>query len=172
MNERIEELRAQLRHHSHRYYVLDEPEVSDAEYDGMLRELIALEEAHPDLVTADSPTQRVGAPPSNLFAPVTHRQRMFSLDNAESPEELDAWQARVERQLGHSPAEIVCELKIDGLAVSITYEAGSLTQAATRGDGRWEKTSPPTPGRSRQSLCGCWVMLPRSWRCGARSTCP
>ena len=135
MNERIEELRAQLRHHSHRYYVLDEPEVSDAEYDGMLRELIALEEAHPDLVTADSPTQRVGAPPSNVFAPVTHRQRMFSLDNAESPEELDAWQARVERQLGHSPAEIVCELKIDGLAVSITYEAGSLTQAATRGDG-------------------------------------
>lgn len=132
---RIEELRQALLHHSHRYYVLDEPEVSDAEYDLILRDLIALEEAHPELVTPDSPTQRVGAVPSNLFASVTHRRRLFSLDNAESAEELDAWEGRLERQLGHPPSEFVCELKIDGLAVSLTYEQGLLTRAATRGDG-------------------------------------
>lgn len=132
---RIQELRGQLAEHSHRYYVLDDPTVSDAEYDAMLRELIALEEANPDLVTSDSPTQRVGATPSELFAPVEHRQRMFSLDNAESPEDLEAWQARVERQLDGSVSAYVCELKIDGLAVSLTYEDGVLTKAATRGDG-------------------------------------
>ena len=132
---RIEELRQALLHHSHRYYVLDEPEVSDAEYDLILRDLIALEEAHPELVTPDSPTQRVGAVPSTLFASVTHRRRLFSLDNAESAEELDAWLARLGRQLGHPPSEFVCELKIDGLAVSLTYEHGLLTRAATRGDG-------------------------------------
>ncbi len=132
---RVQELREQLRHHAHRYYVLDDPEISDAEYDTMLRELEALEEADPTLVTEDSPTRRVGAAPSSLFASVTHRQRMFSLDNAESADDLEAWQARLERQLGRPPTGYVCELKIDGLAVSLTYEGGVLTQAATRGDG-------------------------------------
>lgn len=132
---RAAELRELLRLHSHRYYVLDAPEISDAEYDDLLRELIALEEADPSLVTPDSPTQRVGAPADDLFAEVAHRARMFSLDNAESAEDLAAWELRVQRQLGRLPAGYACEPKIDGLAVSLTYEAGLLTRGATRGDG-------------------------------------
>jgi DNA ligase (NAD+) len=131
---RVEELRALLRHYDYQYYVLDSPEVSDAEYDALMRELRALEEEFPELITPDSPTQRVGGTPGELFAPVPHRVPMLSLDNVFSPEELAAWAARVERRLG-AQAEYVCELKIDGLAVSITYEDGVLTRAATRGDG-------------------------------------
>ena len=97
---RAEELRAAVRHHMYRYHVLDDPEVSDAEYDALIRELEGLEAEHPELVTADSPTQRVGAPASDAFAPVEHRQRLFSLDNADSEEQFEAWEARVERQLG------------------------------------------------------------------------
>jgi len=132
---RIEELRRRLRRHSHRYHVLDDPEVSDAEYDAMFRELEGLEEEHPASASPDSPTQRVGAPPSDLFSEVTHRERMFSLDNAESQEQLEAWEGRLERQLGRKPAGFACELKVDGLAVSLTYTDGRLTRAATRGDG-------------------------------------
>jgi len=132
---RIAELRDLINHHNHRYYALDDPEASDAEYDALVRELQALEAAHPELVSADSPTQRVGAPLGDAFAPVTHRQRMFSLDNAVSVEELEAWQARLARVLEREPAGYVCELKIDGLAVSLTYAQGRLVQAATRGDG-------------------------------------
>jgi DNA ligase (NAD+) len=131
---RVEELRALLRHHDYQYYVLDSPEVSDAEYDALLRELRGLEEEFPELITPDSPTQRVGGTPGELFAPVPHRVPMLSLDNVFSPEELAAWAARVERRLG-AQTEYSCELKIDGLAVSITYEDGVLTRAATRGDG-------------------------------------
>ena len=132
---RVEALREQIRYHAHRYYVLDEPEVSDAQYDQLVAELVALEAAHPELVTPDSPTQRVGAPPSSAFAPVTHRQRMFSLDNAESAEDLDAWSERLHRVLGRAPDGFACELKIDGLAVSLTYERGAFVLGATRGDG-------------------------------------
>jgi DNA ligase (NAD+) len=132
---RIDELRNQIRHHSHRYHVLDAPEVSDAEYDRMFRELERLEGEHPDLVTPDSPTQRVGAPASDLFAPVQHRQRMFSLDNVESFDELEAWEMRMVRQLRDERRGFVCELKIDGLAVSLTYEQGRFVRGATRGDG-------------------------------------
>ena len=131
----IEELRAQIRRHSHLYHVLDSPEISDADYDGLVRDLEEYEAAHPDLVTPDSPTQRVGAPVSDLFAPIQHRQRMFSLDNVESFEELDAWGTRLARQLENDPSGYVCELKIDGLAVSLTYESGVLVRGATRGDG-------------------------------------
>jgi DNA ligase (NAD+) len=131
----IERLREQIRYHAHRYYVLDSPEISDADYDDLLRSLIALEAEHPELITPDSPTQRVGTVPSDLFAPVTHQERMFSLDNAESTAELEAWEERTSRQLGRGPSGYVCELKIDGLAVSLTYENGVLTRAATRGDG-------------------------------------
>ncbi len=131
----IEELRDQIRYHAHRYYVLDSPEISDAEYDDLLRALISIEKEHPELITSDSPTQRVGASPSDLFAAVTHREQMFSLDNVESTEELKAWDDRAKRQLGVSPTGYVCELKIDGLAVSLTYEKGALVRAATRGDG-------------------------------------
>ena len=132
---KLEQLRNQIRHHAHRYYVLDEPEISDADYDALMRELIAFETAHPESITPDSPTQRIGAPVSDLFAPVAHREPMFSLDNAESTEELEAWEERSVRQLGEAPSGYVCELKIDGLAVSLTYERGLLTKAATRGDG-------------------------------------
>ncbi|MBN2114257.1 MAG: NAD-dependent DNA ligase LigA [Acidimicrobiia bacterium] len=132
---RAVELRSLLRHHDYRYYVLDDPEASDAQYDALKRELVALEEAHPELITPDSPTQRVGAPPAVQFAAVSHRERMFSLDNAMAAEELDAWVARVERALGRPAAGFACEPKIDGLAVSLTYERGRLVVGATRGDG-------------------------------------
>ena len=132
---RIEILRRGIRRHDHRYYGLEDPEIPDADYDALRRELIALEEAHPELATSDSPTRRVGAVPSGLFAPAPHRGRMFSLDNAETTNELADWIARVERQLGRPAGDLVCELKIDGLAVSLTYEHGVLSRAATRGDG-------------------------------------
>lgn len=132
---RVEELREQLNFHSYRYHVLDDPEVSDAEYDDLMNELRALEERFPELVVPDSPTQRVGATPADLFAPVRHRSPMLSLDNAFSREELEAWAARVEREVG-TGARYSCELKIDGVAVALTYEDAVLTKGATRGDGR------------------------------------
>lgn len=132
---RAAELRAGLRHHDYRYHVLDDPEISDAQYDAIKRELSELEEAHPELVTADSPTQRVGAAPSAQFAPVSHRERMFSLDNAMAEDEVVAWETRLERILGRAPSGYACEPKIDGLAVSLTYERGRFVQGATRGDG-------------------------------------
>jgi DNA ligase (NAD+) len=131
---RVEELRDQINHHAYRYYVLDDPEVSDAEYDELVRELRALEDEFPELITPDSPTQRVGAAPSELFAPVEHRTRMMSLDNCFSQEELEAWGKRVERIIG-AGARYACELKIDGVAVALTYEDGVYGRGATRGDG-------------------------------------
>ena len=133
---RVEELRTLIAHHNQRYYEFDEPEVSDAEYDALLLELRALEEAHPDLVVPDSPTQRVQGWASVTFSPVVHRVPMMSLDNAFDAGELDAWGARVARGLAGAAAQYVCELKIDGLAMSIRYERGRLVQAATRGDGQ------------------------------------
>ncbi len=132
---RIAELRAEIRHHLHRYHVLDDPEISDAEYDALFKELERLERDHPELIDPLSPTQRVGAPPDSIFAPVQHRERMFSLDNADSKEQLLAWESRLERILGTAPDAYVCEPKIDGLAVSLTYENGRYSRAATRGDG-------------------------------------
>jgi len=132
---RVEELREQLNYHAYRYYVLDDPEVSDAEYDELMRELRELEEKFPELITPDSPTQRVGVTPADLFAPVEHRSVMLSLDNVFSEEELKAWATRVERVVGRE-ARYFCELKIDGVAVALTYEAGLLVKGATRGDGR------------------------------------
>ena len=132
---RVDELRRNIEHHSYRYHVLDDPEISDSEYDAMMRELDDLETQYPDLVTADSPTQRVGAPPSDLFAPVKHPSAMWSLDNAFDFDELVAWGKRVDRVLGSS-ASYYCELKVDGMAVDLVYEKGQLVSAATRGDGR------------------------------------
>jgi DNA ligase (NAD+) len=131
---RVEELRELINHHSYRYHVLDDPEVSDAEYDELVRELLKLEDGFPELITPDSPTQRVGNVPADLFAPVAHRAPMLSLDNAFSFEELEAWGARVEKTVG-SDARFACELKIDGVACALTYERGALVRAATRGDG-------------------------------------
>ena len=132
---RAEELRDELRHHDYRYHVLDDPEISDIEFDTLLRDLQAIEKEHPELVTPDSPTQRIGGPVSDLFAPVRHRERMFSMDNVENVEDLEAWETRNVRILGRTPEAYACELKFDGLAISLTYEGGSLTRAATRGDG-------------------------------------
>jgi DNA ligase (NAD+) len=131
--ERARELRDLLNSHNHRYYVLDDPVVSDAEYDLLMRELAALEDGFPDLVTADSPTQRVGAPPADAFSPVTHLARMMSLDNVFDGDELQAWLERVERQA--PGADFVCELKIDGAGIALTYEDGVFVRGATRGDG-------------------------------------
>ncbi len=127
------DLADQIAEHNHRYYVLDAPVVSDAEYDKLMRELRELEETYPELRTPDSPTQRVGAVVATGFAPVRHLERLLSLDNAFSAEELDGWAARAQRLGGAGP--FLCELKIDGLAVDLVYTGGVLTRAATRGDG-------------------------------------
>lgn len=132
---RIEALRRTITYHNHRYHVLDSPEISDAAYDRLVRELRALETQFPDLITPDSPTRRVGAPPSDAFAPVRHRQPMLSLANAFDEEELQAWARRVQAALGAQRVTYVCELKIDGAAVSLTYVRGVFVRGATRGDG-------------------------------------
>src|SRR6058998_1192513 len=128
-------LRHEIERHNHRYYVLDDPEVSDAEYDALFRRLQALEEAHPELRTPDSPTQRVGAAPATEFATVRHRQPMLSLQNAATAEEMAAFDERVRKFLGRERIEYVAEPKIDGLAVELVYEKGVLTVGSTRGDG-------------------------------------
>ncbi|MDH3190482.1 MAG: NAD-dependent DNA ligase LigA, partial [Acidimicrobiia bacterium] len=133
--ERVDQLRRQIREHAHRYYILDDPTVSDAQFDALVHELGVLEEQHPDLITPDSPTQRVGAPIGDLFAPVEHIRPLFSLDNAENMDDLEAWEQRLVRQLGKPPSGYDCELKIDGLAVVLVYRDGLLTSGATRGDG-------------------------------------
>ncbi|MGH2767793.1 MAG: NAD-dependent DNA ligase LigA [Actinomycetota bacterium] len=132
---RMRELRETIEYHQHRYYVLDDPEISDAEYDELVKKLVELEEAFPGLVAPDSPTRRVGPPPSALFAPAPHPSGMWSLENAMDFDELVAWGKRVERALG-SAADFWCELKVDGLAVNLVYEEGRLAVGATRGDGR------------------------------------
>jgi DNA ligase (NAD+) len=133
---RVEELRAEIAYHDRLYYELDAPEIPDAEYDDLVRELRQIEERHPELVTPDSPTQRVSGAPTVLFAPVRHRVPMMSLDNAADLDELRAWAERIARVDAEAlGADFVCELKIDGLAISLTYEGGLYVRAATRGDG-------------------------------------
>lgn len=135
--ERVLQLRAEITRHNEAYYANDAPEVSDAEYDALVRELAQLEAEHPELVDVASPTRQVGAGAlSAAFAPVRHAVPMTSLDNAMDAEELAAWGERVARGLAGEPAQFVCELKIDGLAMSLRYEDGRFIQAATRGDGR------------------------------------
>ncbi len=136
LTQQIEELRTQLRHHNHLYYVLDEPSIPDAEYDRLFRELQALEAAHPELITPDSPTQRVGAAPLSEFGEVKHAIPMLSLGNVFSDEELIAFDKRIHDRLKtDAEIEFVAEPKLDGLAISIVYENGVLVRAATRGDG-------------------------------------
>lgn len=128
-------LTAEIAYHNDRYYHLDDPEIADAEFDALVRRLLAVEAAHPELVTPDSPTQRVGAAPSSLFTPVAHEVPMMSLENAFSFEELDAWGERLGRRASRA-GSFVCELKIDGVAMSLRYERGRYVRAGTRGDGR------------------------------------
>jgi len=131
---RAAELRALIDHHTERYHVLDDPEISDAEFDALVRELRALEDAHPELRTPDSPTQRVGGRASSAFAEVRHRVPMMSLDNAFNFDELVAWGKRMERYISDD-VDYVCELKIDGIACSLLYENGRYVRGATRGNG-------------------------------------
>ena len=133
--QRAAELRRELNYHNHRYYTLDDPVISDGQYDALIRELRALEAEHPELLTADSPTQRVGGEPSSAFAQVRHSHPMLSLGNAFDFDELTAWHKRTSALLDGAEFDMVCELKIDGLAVNLTYENGVLAQGATRGDG-------------------------------------
>lgn len=143
VKKQVERLRADIDEHAYRYYVLDAPTISDHAYDRLVRELRALEEQHPELITPESPTQRVGAPPSAAFATVRHRTPMLSLANAFDEAELDAWDRRVRAGLGDTVIRYVCELKIDGAAVSLTYHEGRFTTGATRGDGaRGEDVTP------------------------------
>lgn len=133
---RANELRRLIEYHNRRYYVLDDPEISDAEWDALLRELQALEAAHPDLLSFESPTQRVGAAPADEFAEITHRLPMLSLDNAFSEEDVRAFDRRARERLGVDGPLVYCaEPKLDGLAISVTWERGVLVRAATRGDG-------------------------------------
>lgn len=132
---RAAELRHLLDYHAYRYYALDAPEITDAAFDKLLVELQQIEAAHPELVTPDSYTQRVGGYVSEQFTPVTHMARMYSMDDAMNLEELDEWLARTEEALGAGRVAYTCELKIDGLGVAITYQNGAFVRAATRGDG-------------------------------------
>jgi DNA ligase (NAD+) len=134
--QRVSELREQIHHHDYLYYVQARPEVSDVEYDLLVRELRALEATYPELVTPDSPTQRVAGQAVELFAPVEHRVGMLSLDNATAPEQLREWEARLQRVLPGTRFEYVCEPKVDGLGVALLYESGRFVRGATRGDGR------------------------------------
>ena len=138
---RAEKFRAELRRHEHLYYVLDAPEITDAEYDALMNELKRIEAAHPELLTPDSPTQRVGGKPAEGFKKVRHSRPMLSLDNAYSAEELAAWDPRVRELAGSLPVEYMAELKLDGLSVALHYEAAKdggarLATGITRGDGQ------------------------------------
>ena len=132
---RAEALRREIEHHSYQYYALDAPTISDAAFDSLMRELREIEAAHPELVTASSPTQRVGGYVGEQFAPVVHERRMYSLDNAMDLDELDEWMDRTAEACGGSLPPLCCELKIDGSSIARTYEDGVLVRAATRGDG-------------------------------------
>jgi DNA ligase (NAD+) len=132
---RVEELRSQIAYHEHRYFVLDQPEISDAEFDALVKELRALETKHPELITPDSPTQRVGGAPIETFGIVQHRVPLLSLANAFSADELRAWHRRASSNIERTDFAMVCEPKIDGLACALVYEDGRLNTAATRGDG-------------------------------------
>ena len=139
LSQQLEQLRDRIRHHEERYYVLDDPEISDSEFDALLRELQELEADHPELVTSDSPTQRVAGRPVDGFETVEHSAQMLSLDNAYSEDEIQAFDERIRKGLGladpGTPIRYVAELKIDGLSVATTYEDGRLVRGVTRGDG-------------------------------------
>ncbi len=172
---RAGELREQLEHHAHRYYVLDDPEIGDDEYDALLDELRALEAAHPELATADSPTQRVGGEPVGRLEKVEHLEPMLSLGNVRSEDELRAWVERMRNHLAREGIDdpdftFVVEPKIDGLAISLVYRDGVLERGATRGTVRSGRTSPTTFERSERFRYGSPTRL-RCWRCGARCTC-
>src|SRR5258708_16646760 len=133
----IETLREKIRHHEYRYYVLDDPEISDAEFDKLMNDLKKLESEYPELITPDSPTQRVGGKPREGFVKAPHSSPMLSLDNAYSDEELRDWERRVHELSGRSDVEYMCELKLDGMSLALRYHAAQLERGITRGDGNF-----------------------------------
>ena len=135
VQKKIDALRDKIRYHEHRYYVLDDPEVSDAAFDKLMDELIALEAKHPELVTPDSPTQRVGGKPSEEFAKVRHSTPMLSLAKTTSEAEVRDWERRVHELSGQSQVDYVCELKLDGMSLALRFKDGQLALGLTRGDG-------------------------------------
>src|SRR5882762_6276882 len=132
---KIESLRDKIRHHEYRYYVLDDPEISDAEFDKLVNELKKLEAEHPELIRPDSPTQRVGGKAREGFVKVRHSSPMLSLDNAYTEEELRDWERRVHELSGRNDVEYTCELKLDGMSLALRYQGGQLERGVTRGDG-------------------------------------
>ncbi len=135
IEKKLDALREKIRHHEHLYYVLDQPEISDAEFDRLMQQLKDLEAAHPDLITPDSPTQRVGGKPREGFVKVPHSSPMLSLDNTYNEEELRDWERRVHELSGRKDVDYVCELKLDGMSLALIYEDGILVRGVTRGDG-------------------------------------
>src|SRR5947199_3779305 len=135
IDQRLESLREKIRQHEYRYYVLDDPEISDAEFDRLMNELKNLEAEHPELVTVDSPTQRVGGKPREGFVKARHSSPMLSLDNTYNGDELRNWERRVHELSGRKDIEYVCELKLDGMSLALRYEDGKLVRGITRGDG-------------------------------------
>src|SRR2546428_6935100 len=136
IEKKIETLRDKIRHHEYRYYVLDDPEISDTDFDQLMNQLKKLEGEHPDLIKPDSPSQRVGGKPREGFVKVRHSSPMLSLDNALNEGELRAFDNRVRELLANEPFRYVAELKLDGLSMAAHYREGLLVQAVTRGDGR------------------------------------
>src|SRR5690349_7815052 len=132
---KIESLRDKIRHHEYLYYVLDQPQISDQEFDQLMQQLKDLESQHPDLLTPDSPTQRVGGKPREGFVKVRHSSPMLSLDNTYSEVELRAWERRVHELSGRKEIEYVCELKLDGMSMALRYAGAQLERGITRGDG-------------------------------------
>src|ERR1700683_554725 len=135
LEKKIEALREKIRHHEYLYHVLDNPEISDAEFDTLMQQLKDRESQHPALVTPDSPTQRVGGKPREGFGKVRHSTPMLSLDNTYNEEELRGWERRVHELSGRSDVDYVCELKLDGMSLVLVYEGGKLVRGVTRGDG-------------------------------------
>jgi DNA ligase (NAD+) len=173
----IEKLRDDIRRHEHLYFVLDDPEISDVKFDRMLEELKRLESQHPDLVTPDSPTQRVGGAPRAGFETRRHSPPMMSLDNTYSFEDLDDFDRRARELLGREQIDYITEHKFDGLSISLVYEGGRLTRGVTRGDGTSGEDVTANV-RTIRSIplhvtAGIWrnFIYPRISRCAARSSC-
>src|SRR5271169_5244404 len=135
LQKKIDALREKIRHHEYLYYVLDKPELTDAEFDKLMNELKRIEAEHPEFVTPDSPTQRVGGKPREGFTKAKHSSPMLSLDNAYSEEELRDWERRVHELSGRDDVEYMCELKLDGMSLALVYADGRLERGITRGDG-------------------------------------
>lgn len=173
VEQRLAALRREIRRHDHLYYTKDRPEISDSEYDRLFRELIDLETAHPDLITSDSPTQRVGAPPLSELAKVPHEKPMLSLDSITDQDDVRAFDTRMKRELETEHVCYTAEPKFDGLSVELVYEAGRFVRGATRGDG----TVGEDVTINLRTIRALPLQLiqgrtcPRTWWCGARCTC-